>query len=129
MKQLLLLTLTLAGLAACSSPASEIALTKSDNGKTISAAPNQLITITLDSNATTGFKWNLTGEPDAKVLKLVVSKYNAPQNTGGLVGVGGTETWQFQAVGAGTGTLKLAYFRPFDPTQAAGEFTLTVNVK
>jgi len=128
MKRFFSLALLLAGIVACSN-APEIALTKNDNGKTIIAAPNQSITLTLDSNATTGYKWNLTGEPNAQIVKFVSSNYNAPQNTGGLVGVGGTETWKFQAIGAGTTTLKLAYFRPFDPKDVGGEFTLTVTVK
>lgn len=82
--------LVLVFLAACAGAPGEIKLTASDSGKTLDAAPNQVITITLDSNPTTGFKWNLVAEPDAKVLKLVASKYNAPSAP--LPGAGGTET-------------------------------------
>ena len=85
--------------------------------------------LTLDSNVTTGYKWNLATEPNAQIVNLILSSYNARQNTGGMVGVGGTETWKFQAIGAGTTTLKLAYLRPLDPKDVGGEFTLTVTVK
>ncbi len=93
----------------------ETKLTADANGKTIDLTLSQTLVLTLDSNATTGYKWNLVTEPNAQVVKFISSNYNAPQNTGGMVGVGGTETWKFQAIGAGTTTLKLAYFRPFDP--------------
>ncbi len=126
MNRFLGLALLIVVLAACTQTPGAIALTASDNGKTINAAPNQIITITLDSNATTGYQWNLVTEPNAQVLKAVSSKYNGP-SVGG-VGAGGTETWQFQAVGAGRTTLKLSYFRPFDPKQVGGEFALVVVV-
>jgi predicted secreted protein len=127
MKKFLGLILVLFSFAACTGVPSEITLTASDSGKTINVSPNQMIALTLDSNATTGFKWNLVAEPDAKVLKFVSSVYNAPAS--GAIGAGGTETWKFQAVGAGTTTFKLAYFRPFDPKQVAGEFILNVTAK
>lgn len=117
-------------LTACATTSSvpgEIALTQSDSGKTISAAPNQTLSIDLDSNVTTGFKWNLVSEPDGRVLKLVSSKYLEPNNP--IPGKGGSENWKFQAVAAGTSSVKLQYFRPFDPKQIAAEFTITVTVK
>lgn len=117
-------------LPACASTPSvpgEISLSQSDNGKTISAAPKQTLSINLESNVTTGFKWNLVGEPDGRILKLVSSKYIEPNNP--IPGKGGSENWKFQAVAVGTTTLKLQYFRPFDPKQIAGEFTITVTVK
>ena len=44
-----------------------------------------------------------------------------------MVGVGGTDTWTYQAVGAGTTTIALAYQRASDPT-AAQSFTVNVTV-
>lgn len=132
MKRLIILGLVLISAAACTSELNAIDLTASNNNATIDASLNQVININLESNVTTGYKWNVVGEPDAKVLKLVSSKYNEPaQRPGGpLVGAGGTETFQFQAVGVGTTTAKLAYARPFEPGQPpAKEFSVTVNVK
>ena len=45
----------------------------------------------------------------------------------GMVGVGGIDTWTYQAVGAGTTTIALAYQRASDPT-AAQSFTVNVTV-
>ena len=69
-------------------------------------------TITLPSNPTTGYKWRLANRLDAGILKCLGSKYNAP--TGNLVGQGGTETWNFQAVGKGKATITLEYARPWE---------------
>ena len=115
-------------LAACSSP-SEAGITKftvGDNGKTISLSLNQTIDIVLDSNASTGFIWNLVTEPDEKILEFVTQEYATSNN---LPGAGGVETWEFKAVGAGSTSLKLQYFRPFDPKDIQGEFTLQIQVK
>lgn len=106
----------------------ETKLTADANGKTIDLTLNQTLVLTLDSNATTGYKWNLVGEPNAQVVKFISSNYNAPQTNPGVVGAGGTETWKFQAVGVGKTTFKLGYFRPFDPKDVAKEFSLTINV-
>lgn len=128
MKRLSILTLATVLLAACTSQLGPLDLTAANNGEAIEATPNQLININLDSNITTGYKWNLVTEPNDKIVKLVSSSYNAPAS--GKVGAGGTETWQFQTVGTGTTALKLSYFRPFDPQkEGAKEYAITVTVK
>ncbi len=110
--------------------ANEIALTAQDNGKTIAAAENQIMSLTLNSNPSTGYRWKFIAEPDAKILKLVSSNY-FPSNTSAtpLIGAGGTDVWTFQAIGSGTTALKLGYFPPANPNQAANTFELTVTVK
>ncbi|MBI3741425.1 MAG: protease inhibitor I42 family protein [Chloroflexi bacterium] len=115
-------------LAACGSPPDTVIAkyTASDNGKTISLALNQTIAIVLDSNASTGFVWNLTLEPDDKVLDFVTQEY---ATQGNLPGAGGIETWEFKAVGIGETNLKLEYFRPFEPKNIGKEFALRVQVK
>ncbi len=128
MKHLVVLALVFFLLAACASEQGGIDLTAGNNGETIDASPNQILNIKLDSNITTGYKWNLMTEPNPAVVKLVSSKYNAP--TGAGLGAGGSETWQFQTVGTGTTTLKLSYFRPLDPNKvSAKDFSVTVRVQ
>ena len=73
--------------------------------------------------------WNLVEEPDSSVLTLVSSEYVEPDTPEGVVGAAGTEAWKFEAVAAGTASLKLAYFRSFEPESVGGEFQLTVDVK
>ncbi len=128
MKHFVLLALVLVVLVGCTDQLGAIDLDSANNGAALDVSVNQILNIKLDSNPTTGYKWNLVTPPDERILKLLSSKYNAP--TGGALGAGGRETWQFQAVGRGTTALKLAYSRPFEPnTPPAKEFSLTVNVK
>ena len=72
--------------------------------------------VTLDSNATTGFRWQLAAPLDESVVKLAASQYLAPTPSGGapLVGAGGREIWTFQAIGAGKTTFSLQYTRPWE---------------
>ena len=104
-------------------------LTATGNGTAVTLEPGQELAVTLESNASTGYKWNLVEEPDANVLTLVSSQYVEPATTGNVVGAAGTEVWTFKAVNAGTTSLKLAYFRSFEPQNVGGEFQLTVDVK
>lgn len=130
MKRFFLYLLALVSLTACAEQPTAIDLDAANNGVTLETTTGETINVTLDSNITTGYKWNLVTKPDAKVLKLLTSDYIAPGASGTpLVGAGGKEVWKFQAVGRGTTSLKLAYFRPFDPTQVAKEFSATVTVK
>jgi len=129
MRKLFCLTFVLVLLTACREQPATIDLTASNNGVTLETTANQTINLTLDSNATTGYKWNLAAEPDSTVLKLVSSEYVVPKTGTPVVGAGGKEVWKFQTTGRGTTSLKLAYFRPFDPQQVAKEFSATVVVK
>lgn len=126
-KRMMALALLLLVLTGCESELGGIDLTAANNGQTVDVAPNQMVNIKLDSNITTGFKWNLVAEPNGKIVKLVSSKYNNP--TTNAVGAGGSETWVFQAVGTGTTTLTLGYSRPFESQPPAQQFTVTLHVQ
>ncbi len=128
MKQLVFLMLLLIALVGCTEELGPIQVDSANNGAALDMTTGQMLNINLDSNITTGYKWNLVTPPDARVLKLLSSKYNEPKST--AAGAGGSETWQFQAVGRGTTSLKLGYARPFEPnTPPAKEFSITVNVQ
>ena len=103
-----------------------IELTAADSGSTVKAAVGDVVSIALDSNASTGFRWNLVKKPNPSVLQLVSSHYVGPDT--GVPGQGGQEVWTFQATGLGTTSLRLAYFRPFEPANVEGTFSLTVDV-
>jgi inhibitor of cysteine peptidase len=104
-----------------------VAFTVQDSGKAVTVERGELVTLRLDSNQTTGFRWNLVTEPDPSVLTLVSSGYEEPED--GLVGQGGTEVWRFEAEASGSTSFELAYFRPFDPAVVEGTFALTVTVE
>ncbi|HEX9124029.1 MAG TPA: protease inhibitor I42 family protein [Actinomycetota bacterium] len=114
--------------AACSGAAeagSSVELTAADSGRTIHLRTSDELVVTLDSNASTGFRWMLDVEPNRDVLALVDSRYVPPETD--LVGAGGTEVWTFRAAGEGTTRFELRYERSSGET-AGKPFVLTVEV-
>lgn len=70
----------------------------------------ETFTITLDSNITTGYSWEVVC--DKKYLKLVSSAYIHPKTN--LDGAGGQEEFVFKAFKKGTTKLTLNYRRPWE---------------
>ena len=73
-------------------------------GKVFSVKQNDEFTVKLKSNATTGYKWFLTGE--LSVVDSMEQKYTG--GSGGT-GAGGMEYWTFRGKNIGTDTLKFKY--------------------
>lgn len=110
----------------------EIAVDYSQSGKQIEAAPGDVIKVTLESNVTTGFQWQLAGNTDEAAVTLVDHVYVEPDESGGepLVGAGGHEEWMFRAAAEGTSELTLEYSQPWEGgTKAEKTFDLAVVVK
>jgi inhibitor of cysteine peptidase len=97
----------------------------------INVSNGETITVTLFSNATTGYKWEENTQiSDSQVLQQIDHKYVAPGNTGGKVGVGGAEVWSFKALKAGTSTIYTEYSQPWEKgTKGTWTFKLKVTVK
>jgi inhibitor of cysteine peptidase len=118
--------------AACGgggSSGSTTTVTQKDSGQAVELAVGDRLAVQLESNPTTGFQWNPAAAPDRAVLTLAGKGYEPSENAEeGLVGAGGTETWTYEAAGAGTTKVELEYYRPFDPGDVAGRFTVTVTV-
>jgi len=105
----------------------------SDTGRVVEAAVGSLIKVTLESNPTTGFKWELTEISDQTVLEFVESKYEPGEGTDQdlpRVGAGGTEIWSFKTIKQGEATISMEYSQPWDGgMKAAKIFEMTVIVK
>lgn len=87
-----------------------------DPGTVYAVAVGDEFTITLESNATTGFGWTLEEQPPANVLELVDDIYVAPDAD--LVGAPGHQELTFRAVGDGSTFIQLWYIRPWDDPPA-----------
>jgi inhibitor of cysteine peptidase len=83
-----------------------------DPSKVVKSAPGMVIIITLQSNKTTGYEWQLAAPLDTKVIDFMKTEYiaNEPQ----VMGSGGTEVWSFRAIGAGSAKIELKYVRPWE---------------
>jgi len=124
--------LTLSALAGCGSTSASSANGKTFiiTNKSIDAKVSDKFIIQLESNATTGFQWGLSGSLNPSVVEKVSSTYVSDPNPKGLMGAGGVEKWTFKAVGKGTGTIALVYSQPWDKTaKPAKSATFTINVQ
>ncbi|MFC2025322.1 protease inhibitor I42 family protein [Chloroflexota bacterium] len=83
-----------------------------DEGETISIGANQEFIIALDSNPTTGYKWEVSY--DEGMLSLVEEKYSPDAKAKGLVGAGGTQYFQFKALKTGKTEITLVYKRSWE---------------
>lgn len=103
----------------------------SHTGKTVEIAAGGSLTVTLESNITTGFQWQMVGNTDEAVLALEDRQYQASDEArAGVVGAGGQEVWTFKALDSGESTIDLEYSQPWEGgTNAVGTFVLTVVVE
>lgn len=107
-----------------------VVLGAGDSGSQVELAAGQVVEVTLESNPTTGYSWEVSAV-DAAVLSQLgeVEFREAPKEGEQMVGVGGTETFRFSSA-AGETTLTLVYHRPWekdvDPLET---FTIQVVVR
>ncbi|MCX5827840.1 MAG: protease inhibitor I42 family protein [Deltaproteobacteria bacterium] len=78
----------------------------------VDTKPDHEIVVTLPSNPTTGYQWQLMKTLAESTVKLVSHVYRAPQT--GLVGAGGQEIWIFRTTGFGESEIALGYIRSWE---------------
>lgn len=101
-------------------------LTERDNGKGVSVAVGETISLTLAGNPTTGYMWEMA-DIDRAVLAPGPGPAFAADSS--LTGAGGTFTFRLSALKAGSSAVKLSYRRPWEtgvPPLRRVEFTVTV---
>ena len=108
---LALLTLSL-WIASCA-PTTSVEISCNDFGaqqhisKEITTAVGDSFTVTLCSNATTGFQWSESAQiSDPAVVQQMDHKFVSPDDKG-LVGAPGKEVWTFKALKTGTSTISM----------------------
>jgi len=97
----------------------------------IKATVGKEFTVSLDSNRSTGFGWQLAKPLDATIVKAVKNDYqDAPQTPDKkpVVGAPGIEVWTFKAVKSGKTTIEFKYVRPWEKDKAPAE-TKSVTVE
>ena len=107
-----------------------VVLGAADNGSQAELAAGQELEVTLESNPTTGYSWEVA-EVDGSVLAQVgdAEFKEAPKEDEQMVGVGGTETFCFSS-STGETTLTLVYHRPWEEdVEPLETFTVQVVVR
>jgi len=102
--------------------------------RNLEVAVGDTITVTLCSNASTGFQWSEMAQiGDENILEQVNHEYVAPEADGDgapLVGAPGNEVWTFKALEKGTTTVAMEYGRPWEGGEkGVWTFVLTVVVE
>jgi predicted secreted protein len=91
-------------------------LRRPQHGQLFWAKKDRPFRIELTANPTTGYNWYIAGL-DEKMFQVSRSGYN-PERTG-LIGSGGTSYWEITPLAAGTGTIKLLYYRVWEGAEKA----------
>ena len=119
MGQLMVVT-TVLSLSACAQNSSGV--TAAQNAVAVNQALSvqamqlpvgETLTVRLASNPSTGYSWVLA-ENAGNALKQSKRSFEPKQSVDRVVGAGGVDVWQFEAVSAGQHTLRLEYRRPWE---------------
>jgi inhibitor of cysteine peptidase len=108
--------------------AEPVILTGAHNGKTIVLDKGASLIISLESNPSTGYVWQV-GNNDNAILKLVGQPafHPGPHH---LIGEPGHLSFTFEAIATGSDSIELRYLRPWEKGVApAKTFGVIVMVK
>ena len=91
-----------------------VMLDAEDNGSRVELSAGQMLEVTLDSNPTTGYSWEVAEVGERVLTHIGDAEFQeAPKEDEEMVGVGGTETFRFSSA-AGETPLTLVYHRPWE---------------
>lgn len=85
----------------------------------------QTVTVTLESNPTTGYSWQ--AEQTEELFKID-SSYSENEHPEGMVGVGGNETFTFTPLKAGKTEVTLTYARPWEGGEQADQVVYVFEI-
>jgi len=111
-------------------PVGPVEVNEDDNGGQVELKLGQILVVTLESNPSTGYRWQQTENPES-ILKQIGEAEFMQSETGDppLVGAGGWEVFRFRAASAGQMTLQLVYHRPWEEdVEPLKTFSLQVTV-
>ena len=93
----------------------EVALDAEDGGSQVEVDVGQILVLTLESNPTTGFRWEVVEAEDSILRQSGEAAFKvASEQDPPPPGSGGAEVFRFEAVGAGETQLALVYRRPWE---------------
>jgi inhibitor of cysteine peptidase len=99
-------------------------LNDQDRGRTVEVEAQSIVTVRLDENPTTGYRWNVE---TADRLELVGDSF---EKTGDAIGAGGIRVFQFRASETGSHRLGIRKWRDWEGENSIIErFYSTIVVK
>ena len=103
-----------------------------DSGKSFDIAANALVTVSLETNPSTGYHWDNVPVNPASGISIVVAKFDllnenfVPVNPG-LPGTNGVDVFSYKVESLGIGGLKLEKVSPSGQTVETVEIGFTVT--
>jgi inhibitor of cysteine peptidase len=119
------LTLSLVLFSACGGRG-EMKISAEDNGGQVTLEVGQTLVLSLKSNPTTGYEWEIA-EIDEAILKETHHEYKADWPV--LIGSGGRDVWRFRAEAEGRTTLTLNYRPSYKEAEPIQTFSVEVVVR
>ena len=113
---MLLLIMTLLFLSGCGGKAKDtpVSVGSDKNGQAITVKQQASLAVRLESNPTTGFRWELAQCDKSVLMPQGEPVYEAAKSDQLVMGGGGWETFQFKPQKTGQTHLKLIYHRTFE---------------
>ena len=94
--------------------------------KSVTVRTGDTLVVILESNASTGYTWSLTSEPDPSVMTSAGKQIQPPATP--MPGAPGQQVFTFSAAAPGTTEFTLTYAQPFGDEKAYQTDTFTVTV-
>ncbi len=113
--------------APTSPPAQMLEINKSHNGQLARLRVGHILVIRLPGNPASGYQWQ-AAKTNSTALRLTVRPQYSPSPSSTTPSTSGTYTFTFQAVQPGSGSIRLYYVRPNDPSRPRDSFMVGVNV-
>jgi inhibitor of cysteine peptidase len=105
----------------------EVNVQAADDGSQVSLAKGQVLVVTLESNPTTGYSWEVVGLDGAFLRQVGEAEFQAQSD---LIGAGGVEILRFEAAATGQVDLKMVYHRPWEKgVEPLQTFAVQVTVR
>ena len=104
----------------------QVKLSDQDSGNQVQIQRGQIVAVALESNITTGYRWEMAKSEQDVVQQVGEAKFEAGSK---LLGAGGVETLRFRAVKAGEADLQLVYHRSWEDKEPEKVFTCRVVVR
>ena len=105
----------------------EVNINEQDNGRWINLKQEQFVVVTLQSNPTTGYRWETLANQDSILEQIGEAEFKPSETPAPPIGGGGWEIFRFMAVSRGQTTLTLVYRRPWE-TGVEPQSTFSVQV-
>jgi inhibitor of cysteine peptidase len=102
-----------------------------DNGSWVYLKPGQVLVVTLESNPSTGYEWEVSAADTAVLQQMGKAEFLPSASTGKqIVGAGGMERFRFKALKVAESSLKLVYHRPWEKEpEPTNSFIIQVIVR